>query len=423
MMYFVAATLGLWGAVSLVAGEDPVRDWPQYAGPRSDRSTTEVVSLRSWPESGPPAAWKVPVNRGFSSFAVAGEQVYTLIEREGHETCVALTVSHGDERWSTALGASKYDGGGDAGTSDNGGGDGPRTTPSVSGERVFVYDAQLVLTCLDASDGEILWSRDVQQDFEGQSIRWQNAASPLIVDELVLVAGGGPGATFLAFEAETGEVAWESGDEKITHATPVVATLHGVRQVIFFVQSGLVSLLPETGEELWRAAYPFQVSTAASPVVHEDMVYCSAGYGVGGGTFRIHEDEGAFSAELLWQQRNKLQNHWSTPVCHEGYLYGMFSFKKYGEGPLMCVDMRTGETLWSVDGFGPGNVIRAGEDLIALSDAGEVCLVEATPLAYRELARAEVLRGKCWSSPALSDGQLYLRSTEEAVRLDLSPGS
>ena len=115
-------------------------------------------------------------------------------------------------------------------------------------------------------------------------------------------------------------------------------------------------------------------------------------------------------------------NHWSTPVAKDGYLYGMFSFKKYGKGPLCCVDIRTGETKWSVDGFGPGNCILVGGDLVALSDRGEVVLVEPNPERYGEIARADVLQGKCWSSPAFAEGELFVRSTKEAAKLRLQQG-
>ena len=175
----------------------------------------------------------------------------------------------------------------------------------------------------------------------------------------------------------------------------------------------------ESGEELWRVAFPFRTSSAASPVVYEDIVYCSAGYGVGAGAFRLTRENGRFSSEPLWRQQNKLMNHWSTPVCSDGYLYGMFSFKKYGKGPLACVDIRTGETMWSTDGYGPGNSILVGDVLVSLSDAGAVTLVKKDPSSYQELARVKALRGKCWSSPSFSDGQLYVRSTREGVRLDL----
>jgi hypothetical protein len=153
--------------------------------------------------------------------------------------------------------------------------------------------------------------------------------------------------------------------------------------------------------------------------VHGDVVYCSAGYGVGAGAFRIKQGAEGFAAELLWQQRNKLMNHWSTPVCKDGFLYGMFGFKKYGEAPLQCVELLTGEVRWSRDGFGPGNVILVGGHLVALGDAGQVVVVDADPDEYRERVRAEVLEGKCWSSPAFAGDRVFVRSTREGVCLDL----
>lgn len=112
-------------------------------------------------------------------------------------------------------------------------------------------------------------------------------------------------------------------------------------------------------------------------------------------------------------------NHWSTPVCLDGYLYGMFGFKKYGSAPLCCVSIETGETMWSESGFGPGNAIVVGDTLVALADDGDVVLAELSSKRYRELARDGVLDGKCWSSPCYSDGALYVRSTEEGARLGL----
>ena len=403
-------------------------DWPQYNGASSDRISPERVGSTTWSDRGPTRVWKIETRTGFSSFVVADGRAFTLVAREsgeskgtGHEVCVAIDVETGAEQWATVLDAPfEYDGGGNAGAGGNKGGDGPRTTPSCDDGRVYVLDARLVLYCLDDATGERVWSQDLMADFGGRNIRWQNGASPLVEGELVFVAGGGSGRSLIAFDKRTGEVRWAHGDERMTHATPVAATIHDVRQVLFFVQSGVVAVAPTTGDVLWTADYRYKVSSAASPVVFEDMVYLSAGYGVGGGTYRIHRSGDEFSAELLWQKRNKLINHWSTPVCRDGFLYGMFSFKEYGEGPLMCVDIETGETKWSAPGFGPGNCIAVGDDIVALSDAGDVVLVEATPASYTERARARVLEGKCWSSPAFSAGQLYVRSTTEGVRLDLS---
>ncbi len=402
----------------------PYGDWPQYHGATSDRIAAEPLGTRTFPSSGPPATWRVPLGEGFSSFAVQGGKAYTLVGRrdgkELRETLVALDAASGKELWSAPLGSGELDGGGEAGTDDNQGGDGPRTTPSVADGRVYALDAQLGLFCFEAASGKVLWKHDLVSEFGGRLIRWQNGASPLVEGELVFVAGGGPDESLLAFDRKTGEVAWARGDEQMTHATPIAATLHGKRQVIFFVQSGLISVEPTSGAELWRTEFPYRISTAASPIVAGDVVFCSAGYGVGAAAWRVQKNGETLEPELLWRAANKLINHWSTPVVKDGHLYGMFSFKEYGTGPLKCIELASGEERWSQDGFGPGNVILVGDTLVALSDAGALVLADAKPDAYHELARADVLDGKCWSMPAFSDGALYLRSTKEGVRLDLS---
>lgn len=410
-------------AALLILPSFPNDDWPQYNGP-SARSSTESLGVKGFASSGPPQAWKVGLDAGFSSFAVQGERAYTLVGRKEdgkvREVLLALDAASGKELWSAPLEVGEYDGGGGDGAEDNQGGDGPRTTPSVVDGRVYVLDAFLGLYCFEAASGKELWKHDLVDEFGGRLIQWQNGASPLVEGELVFVAGGGTDESLLAFDRKTGEVAWAYGDEKMTHATPIAATLHGKRQVIFFVQSGLIAVEPDSGTVLWRTEFPYRISTAASPVVSGDVVYCSAGYGVGAAAWRIQQKDGKLVPELLWRAANKLINHWSTPIVKDGHLYGMFSFKEYGKGPLKCVELATGEERWAKDGFGPGNVILVGDTLVALSDAGALVLVEPKPDAYRELARADVLDGKCWSTPAFSDGALYVRSTSEGARLDLS---
>ncbi len=223
----------------------------------------------------------------------------------------------------------------------------------------------------------------------------------------------------LAFDKETGKTVWKTQEDKMTHSTPIVRDIMGVRQVIFFTQKGLVSCEPKTGSILWRFDFPFKVSTAISPVVEKDIVYVSAGYGVGAGACKLTKTGSTFEAKELWRTPNQLPNHWSTPVVKDGYLYGMFQFKDYGKGPLKCVELATGKEMWSQNGFGPGNVLLVDNHIMVLGDAGQLVLVEATPKAYNEVSRAKVISGKCWSTPALSDGKVYLRSTTEGVCVDI----
>ncbi|WCJ58300.1 PQQ-like beta-propeller repeat protein [Fontisphaera persica] len=398
-------------------------DWPAYRGPFGNGITAET--LTPWPASGPKQIWKVPTPRGFSSFSVAGGRVYTQIVGEGQggamEQLVAMDANTGKALWRFDIGPAVYDRGGDDGAPDNRGGDGPRSTPAVSGNRVYVFSQDLVLSCVDAATGKKVWSKDILKEFQGRNIGWKSAMSPVVDGDFVYVAGGGPGASMLAFHKNTGQLLWKTGNERITHATPVVATIHGVRQIIYFMQSGLVSVSVVDGRELWRFPYKFNVSTAASPVVCDDIVYCSAGYGVGGGACRITKEGSQLKAVPLWQVPGdtKVANHWSTPVYKDGHLYGMFSFKQYGRGPLKCVDVKTGQIKWEQPGFGAGHIILAGNKLVALADDGQVVLVEPAPEGYKELARYKAVTGKCWTTPALSNGRLYLRSTVEGVCLEV----
>jgi outer membrane protein assembly factor BamB len=423
-----ACALALWGA--LVGGQGILQadGWPWYRGPSHDGHAAGNIRVE-WPSHGPEERWRVPSTGGFSSFAVGGGRVFCLELREEddvpREVLVVRDAGTGAELWTRELGSIKLDAperGGNDGAPGNRGGDGPRSTPTLDGDRVYTLSARLVLQCWEVGSGEMVWRRDLMRDHAGRNITWQNAASPLVVGDVVLLAGGGPDQSLLGVDKRTGEVRWKGFDETMTHATPTYATLHGVPQAIFFVTSGLVSVDPETGRELWRYAFPFRISTAASPVVAGDLVYCSAGYGVGAGAARIRRDGDQWSAEEVYRfpGDKPLANHWSTPVLVEGHLYGMFQFKEYSSGPAKCVDAATGEVKWEQAGFGPGNVIAVGRHILALTDAGELVVMDAAPSGYRERARAKVLDGKCWSMPVVAGGRIYVRSTTEAVCLDVA---
>ncbi len=399
-------------ALSLMADE-----WPQYRGPSADGKSGDAIGDLNWSDKGPAVVWKTPTPLGFSSFAIADGKAFTLVVQDEKQTCVAMDADSGKEIWAFGLSKSDYGrGGGGAGARGNKGGDGPRSTPTIDGDRVYVYDGQMKLVCLDAAKGTEVWQRDVVNEFSGRNIKWANATSPVIDGDLLFVAGGGPGESLIAFNKADGKVVWKTGDELMTHANPVLTTIKEKKQLIYFLQSGLVAVDPATGAEVWRTKFPFSVSTAASPVVDGDLIFCSAGYGVGAGLFRIGD---GMKVDEVWRKPNRLVNHWSTPVVHNGHLYGMFSFKQYGKGPLQCIELATGEVKWNEPGFGPGNCIIVGDKVVALSDSGELVVAAADPAEYKELARAKVLEGKCWSTPAYSDGRIYVRSTIEGACLKL----
>lgn len=415
----LTTVLGL--ALATTAFTADSTDWGTFRGPAGNGIVPAMANAK-WSLK---QVWKSPTNLGFSSFAVADGKVYTLVtgESDGNsgEMLVCLDEKNGKELWSKPLSIiPKYTGGGDSGTPENKGGDGSRSTPVINGGKVYVIDSMLGVSCFDAATGKAVWNHDVMKDNDGVQIKWENAASPVIDGDVLMLAGGGAGQALIGLNKNTGKVVWKGEDDKMTHATPVLADILGVHQAIFFTQTGLVAVDPQKGSVIWRAPFPYKVSTAASPVVFEDIVYCSAGYGVGAGAFKISKSGSKLEATQIWRRENQCFNHWSTPVVKDGFLYGMFSFKEYGAGPLACVDIRTGEDKWAEKGFGPGQVILAGDKIIATSDKGEIVVVEASPDKYKEVARKDVLDGKVWSYPILANGKIFARSTTEGVCLDVN---
>ena len=400
----------------LIAADTRAGDWPQYNGPAFDRKNSEEFSPGDWKTKAPRKVWEIGGTDGFSSFVTGGGLAYTLVVRGDNEVLIALDAATGSEKWTLILGSSKYDGGGGAGAKGNNGGDGPRSTPVFNGGGVFVYDAHNNVYAANAATGKLIWKHSLVDEFGCKVIHWQNAASPVVIGDKVIVAGGGEGQAFLAFDRKSGGVLWKSGEGTITHATPSVATIHGKLQVLFFMRSGVVAVDPENGKELWTYPFNFRTATAVSPVVFEDIVSVAAGYGIGGGACRISRDGDQWTAKEIWREK-KVSNIWSTPVCVDGYMYGMFSAKKYGDGPMKCVDIRTGETKWEKDGFGQGHVSLAGGKLLAMTDYGDLAVIDPSPAEYKELTRTKVIDGKCWASPVYANGHLFLRSTKQGLCL------
>ncbi|MBK9137882.1 MAG: PQQ-binding-like beta-propeller repeat protein [Verrucomicrobia bacterium] len=403
--------------VLIVGVASRAEDWPFYRGPSGNGVATERISL-DWPAGGPKRLWRVPLTNGLSSVTVSEGRVFTQVSRtvgdQALEFCVAYSAETGAMLWNRAFGTASYPNGG------VGADDGPRSTPVVKAGRVYVLGSYLDLLCLDAASGAVVWSKDLRTEFGGSVIAWQNAASPVLAGDLVLLNVNAGPRRLAAFRADTGALAWRTSDERMTHATPVPVTLHGVSQVIFLTQNGLVSLAPDDGRELWRYAFSYSTSTGASPVVDGDTVYCSAAYGVGAAAVRIARSGDHFAATQLWRRRGALMNHWSTAVAKDGHVYGLYGQALHYSAPLKCVDLATGAEKWSQDGFGLGATLLVNDRILALTESGEIVVVEPDPTGYRERARFQAVNGRAWNSPAIANGRLFVRGTTEMAAYDVS---
>lgn len=421
----------LFGGLLLAAFVSPASDWTQYRGPNHDGTSADRIN-KQWSASITNPVWLVAVTNGPCSLSVADGRVFTQIRRTidglDKEVCVALSVTNGAELWATTVDDAVYDGG-------VGFDDGPRSTPSVDGGSVYVLSSYLNLYRLNATNGAVIWHLDLRAIYSGSVIGWQNAASPTIENGFIYLNANCGTSTLMALRTSDGGLVWSSQDEAMTHSTPVLATIDGVRQVIFATQTGLVSLNPQTGNFLWKFNYPFVYSTSlgASPVVHSNMVFIvgAHAYNMGSVVSEVHFTNSAWTTSQLWFTNNPA-SHWMTPVAYQGFLYGPFGIQQADFTPataLKCIDMRTGQVRWSVDNFGHGGTMLVDNQLVVITETGDLVLVKPDPTAYTELGRFQAIpdyngdTNKCWNSPAIADGRVYIRSTSLLACYDLSvPG-
>jgi outer membrane protein assembly factor BamB len=272
------------------------------------------------------------------------------------------------------------------------------------------------------------WRKDLKTLYSASVIGWQSAASPVLDSGLLLVHCNSPLEPVLALRALDGELQWRARADRMTHSSPVVATIDGVRQVIFATQVGLISFDTATGRQLWKETYPFSYSTslAASPLVAGNVVFITGAYSMQGMAVQVSKRATDWEVTRLWLAPN-FRAHWMSPVHHEGHVYGLSGSSTTSS--LKCLNLLTGQELWSRSGFGRGGVLLVDGILLVLSEKGDLVLVEPAPEGYVELGRATLFpgydpnRNKCWNVPAIADGKVYARSTAEAVCLDLSlPG-
>jgi outer membrane protein assembly factor BamB len=380
--------------------------WTNFRGARRDGKYDQNVST-AWPANGLPVLWKQPVGIGFSSFAIADGKAYTIEQRRRQEVVAAYDVATGRELWKQAWNAEYTDSNGD----------GPRSTPTWDQGRIYALGATGELKCLDANTGAVIWGKNILSENQASNLQWAQTASPLIVDDKVIVLpGGGGGKSVVAYNKTTGAPVWKALDDRQAYVSPMLVEMGGRRQIIVVSSMRVVGLTPENGALLW--SYPWEtdmgINVSQPVVVDRNRFFISSGYGKGAALVELKPNGNTFTASTIWENIN-MKNKFNSSVLHNGYIYGL------DEQILVCLDVNTGERKWKEGRFGFGQVILAsGHLIITHADTGEVVLVKASPDKYTEVARFTALQGRTWNYPAIADGRLLVRNATEMAAYDIS---
>jgi len=369
--------------------------WPDYRGANRDGVSSEKI-LTTWPNGKLTELWRKPVGGGWASFVIAGNMAYTIEQRRQQEVIAAYDAATGREVWTH-----KYD----ADFQESMGGPGPRATPTWHDGKLYSMGATGELFVLDAATGKVIWHKNILDDTNAENITWAMSASPLIVDNTVIVQPGGPsGKSIVAYDKNSGARVWNSLSDRTSYTSPMLVMLGGKRQIVTITALRAVGLDASTGKLLWE--YPwtteYDINSAQPIVTGPNRVVISSGYGHGAALLEI-SDAGA---KKIWENK-KLKNKFNSSVFLDGYIYG------FDESIFTCIDAKTGEPTWKAGRYGYGQVLLASGHLVITSEQGEVVLLKADPAAHRELAKFQALEGRTWNVPAIADGRLFVRNATE----------
>lgn len=375
-----------------VAADSP--SWPNWMGAQHDGISTEAGWSTDWPAIGLPVVWEQQIGIGFSSVSIADQRLFTMGHTEGQETVFCLDADTGKKIWSheykSKLVDNLYEGG-------------PGSTPTIDDDRVYTFGKEGQLFCFRCSDGEILWQRELQADLDVSLPEWGFNSSPRILDDQLILEAG----RVVAYDKQTGEMRWKTSKHHAGYGSVAVMQVDDKQLLATLDSESLRIIDSEQGHELdsFPWASPFRTNST-TPIVHGDTIFISTGYQVGCGLFRWKNGK----LDLVYDNR-EMRNHFNNSILHRGHLYGFDGNSNLGRVvSLVCLDHDSGEVKWKHRGLGCGSLMLADDKLILLSEDGQLVIADATPAGFQELARTEILEGRCWTVPVLLDGKVYARN-------------
>jgi len=412
--------LGIFLLILLVAhfthsSENAGDSWSQFRGSNRDGVSKSTATLKVWGEEGPALVWKREIGPAFSGIATYGRELITSFGADSAEYVASFNSDTGEEKWRCAI---------DTIFTDDLGNGGPRSTPTVDGNQVFAISSNGSFAALNCENGSKIWEVDLASRYSIKVPRRGFTTSPLVLDELVIVhAGGGDGKAIIALNKESGQIVWEAGEGGISNSSPFVTTIAGIRQIVFTVTrvvekdgrkqgvNSTISVSPE-GELLWKG--PSLPGVIAMPVfIAPDKIFVSGSIDDGCVVFQIVPGGDTLSVQEVWKNK-EMKNHFSSSILYKKHIYG------FSKSTLKCLDAATGKRKWRTRGFGKGALIVADDKLLVLSDRGKLALIAASEESFRQLAVAQVLNGKSWTSPTIFEGKLYLRNQKQMACYDLT---
>lgn len=382
----------------------------EYRGKNRDGIVPGAALAETWEEGEPKEIWRHPVGGGYSSFAVDGNRAVTIEQRGDKEAIVCYDIPSGREVW-----AHEYSGR----FAETLGGVGPRSTPTLHDGRVYSLGALGSLRCLKATDGALIWEKDIFEVNKSENLVWGMSGSPLVLDKKVIVTPGSQGGSadsgaVLAFDAETGEIIWKGAGPQGSYASPMLAKLCDVPQILVFDAGGLAGIDPENGRELWRFEWKSQYDiNAAQPIVVDDQsVFITSNEGCA--LVELSKTDEGWTATKKWSNI-QLKSDFSNAILHDGHVYGL------DKGYMACMRVNDGKRLWKGKKYGSGQMLLRGDLLLILGEKeAELTLVKATPERFDLLAEIPVFdEFKTWNCPVLSGNRLLLRNHVEMVAYEL----
>jgi outer membrane protein assembly factor BamB len=281
---------------------------------------------------------------------------------------------------------------------------------------LWALGAEGDLFCFDAKSGRVIWSKNILKDNGASNLQWGMAASPLIVDDKVVVLPGGrSGKSVVAYNKLTGAPVWRSLNDTQAYVSPMLITLAGKRQILVVTANRIVGLEPDLGSLLWETNWDTDMGINVSQpiVIDANRFFISSGYGKGAALVEVNATGERLAARKVWEN-SSMKNKFNSSVMYEGNVYGL------DEGILTCVDVNTGERRWKGGRYGYGQVLLASGHLIVITEEGELVLVKATPEKHAEVARFPAIEGKTWNNPALAGGRLLVRNQTQMACFDVS---